>query len=108
MGPEHVPDFVAAVTGWDFDMAECVKTGERIEVMRHLFGLREGHNPLQVKVADRAMGNPPLSSGPNAGVTVDVKDVREAYLRVMDWDPATTMPSSARLAKLGLDALDLP
>jgi aldehyde:ferredoxin oxidoreductase len=105
MGPEHVPEFVAAVTGWDFDMAECVQTGERIEVMRHVFGLREGHNPLHVRVAPRAMGHPPLEKGPNAGVAVDVEDLRNAYLEFMAWDPVTAMPSRARLAALGLNEL---
>jgi aldehyde:ferredoxin oxidoreductase len=80
MPPEHVPEFLAAVTGWDFDMAECLTTGQRIEVVRHTFNLREGHNPLHVKVAARAMGRPPLESGPRAGVSVDIDDLRSAYL----------------------------
>ncbi len=105
MGPEYVPEFIAAITGWDFDMGECVETGERIEDMRHLFGLREGHNPLETEVAPRAMGNPPLESGPRAGVTVEIDELLQAYLERMDWDADTGMPSSERLAALGLDEL---
>jgi aldehyde:ferredoxin oxidoreductase len=105
MGPEYVPEFMAAVTGWDYDMEECIETGERIEDMRHLFGLREGHNPLETEVAPRAMGKPPLKYGPRAGVTVDVDELLQAYLERMDWDPITAMPSSERLAALGLDKL---
>jgi aldehyde:ferredoxin oxidoreductase len=100
--PKYVAEFVSAVTGWDFDMAECAKTGERIEVMRHLFNLREGHNPLHVRVAERALGHPPLEAGPTAGVTVEVEDLRREYLRVMSWDPETAMPSVERLESLGL------
>jgi aldehyde:ferredoxin oxidoreductase len=102
MGPEHVPGFIAAVTGWDFDMAECIETGQRIEVMRHLFGLREGYNPLRIKVATRALGIPPLEAGPTAGQTVDLPAMVEEYLKVMDWDPITAMPSPERLTRLGL------
>jgi aldehyde:ferredoxin oxidoreductase len=105
MGPEYVPEFMAAVTGWDFNMAECVETGERIEDMRLLFGLREGRNPLETEVAPRAMGKPALDHGPRAGVTVDVDELRRAYLERMDWDPNTAMPSRERLAALGLDKL---
>jgi hypothetical protein len=35
-------------------------------------------------------------------VTVDVAAVRAAYLALMDWDPATTVPSRARMKALGL------
>ena len=74
-----------------------------IEVVRHTFNLREGHNPLHVKVAARVMGRPPLESGPRAGVSVDIDDLRSAYLAVMDWDPESAMPSKDRLAMLGLE-----
>jgi aldehyde:ferredoxin oxidoreductase len=100
--PQYVAEFVSAVTGWDFDMAECAETGERIEVMRHLFNLREGHNPLHVQVAERALGRPPLEGGQTAGVTVDVEDLRREYLDVMSWDPKTAVPSVERLESLGL------
>jgi aldehyde:ferredoxin oxidoreductase len=103
MDPGYVPDFIAAVTGWDFDMAECIETGERIEDMRLLFGLREGYNPLEVQVAPRAMGHPPQKEGPTAGAVVEIGEVRDNYLELMAWDPVTAMPSPERLAALGLD-----
>ena len=93
---------LAAVTGWEFDMAECLLAGERIEVMRHAFNLREGHNPLDTRIAGRAMGHPPLEEGPMAGVTVDVDKLRSAYLETMDWDPSTAAPSRKRLEALDL------
>ena len=105
MDPSYVPEFIAAVTGWDYDMAECVQTGERIEDMRLLFGLREGYNPLQVQVTPRAMGHPPQESGPTAGTTVEIEDVRDVFLELMAWDPVTAMPSPARLAALGLSEI---
>jgi aldehyde:ferredoxin oxidoreductase len=106
MAPPYVPEFIAAVTGWDYEMPECITTGQRIETMRLLFGLREGYNPIQTQVAPRAMGRPPLDRGPRAGVTVEIDDVRDAYLKFMDWDPVTAQPSEERLDKLGLGALD--
>ena len=105
MGPRQVPDFLSAVTGWDIAMPEVLEIGERIEDMRLIFGLREGYNLLETRVAPRTMGHPPQPAGPTAGVVVDVADLRDAYLEVMDWDPVTGMPSQARLAALGLAEL---
>jgi aldehyde:ferredoxin oxidoreductase len=102
---EYVQDLLSAVTGWDIDMAECLETGERIEVVRHLFGLRQGHNPLRVRVPPRVMGDPPLETGPTAGVTVDVTELRDTYLELMEWDPQSTMPGQSRLKELGLAGL---
>ncbi len=51
------------------------------------------------------MGRPPLRTGPTAGVTVEIDDLRDAYLKVMAWDPETAMPSSERLEQLGLSGL---
>jgi aldehyde:ferredoxin oxidoreductase len=103
--PPFVPEFIAAVTGWDYEMPECIQTGQRIEVMRLLFGLREGHNPLEVEVAPRAMGRPPLKTGPTAGVTVEIEGVRDEYLKFMAWDPVTAEPSQERLDALGISEL---
>jgi aldehyde:ferredoxin oxidoreductase len=102
MNPLHVPEFMAAVTGWDFDMAECVETGERIEVMRLLLGLREGYNPLHTRLPLRAGGNPPLETGPTAGITVDLDELRAAYLEHMEWDPVTAMPAASQIKRLEL------
>lgn len=107
MPPEAVPDWLSSVTGWDIDMAECHQIGKRIETMRHLFGLREGWNPLRVEVAARALGRPPLTAGPTAGKTVRVDDRRWAYLQAMGWDVETSVPSLASLAALGLEDLAL-
>lgn len=103
--PSYVPEFIAAVTGWDYDMQECFTTGERIEVIRLLFGLREGYNPLQIQLPKRVMGQPPLQAGPTAGVKVEIDNLRDAYLELMDWDALTAYPGAERLCNLGLSEL---
>ncbi len=105
IGSASVPEFIAAVTGWDFDMPECLQTGERIEVMRYLYGLREGYNPIHAQINPRVMGDPPLSAGPTARVRVEIEAVRRAYMRLMEMDPVTAMPGEKYLASLGLDGL---
>ena len=82
--------------------AMAPRTGERISTIRHLFNLREGLNPLQLKVPDRVLGKPSQKEGPLAGVTIDEDTLVKEYLRVLDWDMVTTRPSSKRLTELGL------
>ncbi len=92
-----------AATGWT-DMTDegLLRMGERIGTIRHAFNLREGHNPLRRHVAGRIVGRPPLQTGPLQGVVVDYATQIRNYLKLVDWDPATTVPSPAALRALGL------
>jgi aldehyde:ferredoxin oxidoreductase len=97
---------IRALTGWnDFDLDEAIRTGERIVTLRHCFNLREGLRPQEFTLPARLMGAPPLSEGPTAGQTVDFEAVKKDYYRERDWDPATGMPSVAKLTLLGLTEL---
>ncbi len=100
---QYVPDFLSAVTGWDITLEECLRIGERISNLRHLFNLREGLNPLKFKLPGLIIGNPPLEAGPLAGIEVDVESLASEYLAARSWDPATTMPSGEKLAELDLE-----
>lgn len=102
--PYHaLHDQLSAVTGWDFDDQAVYKTGERIFTMRHLFNLREGHNPLTRNVPGRMIGDPPLTEGNVKNVTVNLKLLTEELLNVFDWDQVTSIPSDRRLQELGMD-----
>ena len=100
-----IPDQLAAVTGWDFDLDEVFKTGERIYTMRHIFNLREGHNPLTRNLPGRMIGEPPLAEGNVKGVTVDLKSLNNEYLTKLGWDIHTSVPTEAKLRELGMDFL---
>ena len=96
-------DQLGAVTGWEFDDQAIFKTGERIFTMRHLFNLREGHNPLTRQVPGRMIGDPPLTDGNVKDVTLDLKTLVNEMLDMFDWDKTTSIPSDARLKELGMD-----
>ncbi len=98
-----VTEFINAVTGWDMTMDELLKTGERIQGLRHAFNLREGLNPLEFKVPDRLLGRPPQKDGPLAGVTVNEATMIKEFLAAMDWDAKTAKPSKKKLLELGLE-----
>ncbi|MFH1006552.1 MAG: aldehyde ferredoxin oxidoreductase family protein [Candidatus Latescibacterota bacterium] len=104
MDGRSIPEFLTAIIGRPYTMAECLEIGERIATIRHLFNLREGLNPLDRFANSRVAGDPPLKEGPLKGVTLDMDRMVGDYLKVMDWDPKTTMPSTKKLAALGLRA----
>lgn len=101
---QTIPQFISAVTGWDFDMEEAMAAGERIHTLRHAFNVREGYNPLDNidSVSDRIFGKKPLTEGPNKGIDIDLKTMTREYLEYIDWDTQTTKPSQAKLEALGL------
>jgi len=102
---QYIPDFLTAITGWEYDLDKCLKVGERIANMRHLFNLREELNPLKYPANPRLVGRPPLKQGPVANVTIDDDTMIKDYLKEMDWDTTTTRPSAGKLQELGLSQL---
>jgi aldehyde:ferredoxin oxidoreductase len=104
-GYGHINDFIEAlqtITGWDIDMDEIQKTGERIEAIRQAFNIREGVT-TPWKFPDRMMGIPPKTEGPRAGITLNADDMFNEYYEARDWDIKTGKPSKAKLLELGLD-----
>ncbi|MEE8413925.1 MAG: aldehyde ferredoxin oxidoreductase family protein [Dehalococcoidales bacterium] len=104
-GTDYLHEFFNAVTGAEFSMQEILKAGERIANIRHVFNLREGINPLEIKVHPRITGNPPQKDGPLAGVTADINAQNYWNLGALDWDRVTTKPSKKKLLELGLDEI---
>ena len=98
----RLDEFIAAVTGWDFTVAELLLAGERIQTLRHAFNVREGLRPADFKLPDRLIGKPPLKEGPTAGVTIDIDTLVKEYYEAMAWDTETGAPARERLSKLGL------
>jgi len=96
-------EFVGGLTGWDMDLEELLRAGERVANVRQAFNLREGLNPLEYQVSGRLEGRPPMTVGPLAGSTVDQGLVNREFLEAMDWDLETCVPTQAKLSELGLN-----
>lgn len=100
---QYIQGFINAITGWQRSMDDLMQAGERIANIRHAFNLREGINPLDWKIPDRVIGNPPQKDGPLAGVSADAQAQIYWTLGALDWDRHTTIPSKKKLLALGLD-----
>jgi aldehyde:ferredoxin oxidoreductase len=104
-GKYHLLEYVNAVTGWDMDISECLKTGARIQTLRQAFNLREGIRASDIKLPPRMAGTPPKNEGPLTGVTIDIDSLASEYRKAMGWDPETGHPNGFSLKRLGLNAL---
>ena len=101
-GPIPVFEYSNAATGWHLSNTEYLEIGERIENIRQAYNVREGIKPADMKLAERAVGRPPLTEGPNKGITLDIEKMVAVFYREHDWDVETGRPSKARLEALGL------
>jgi aldehyde:ferredoxin oxidoreductase len=107
VSPGEIIDLVRAATGWDFDLAEFRKCGERLQTMSRVYCVREGLRREHDILPARLMGDP-LPDGPAQGMVLDrasLEKMKDAYYQIRGWDVATGIPTPARLHELDLDYL---
>jgi len=100
----HFPflDLMKAVTGWDLNDDELMKTGKRIATILHAFNLREGFKPSYFTAPPRAAGDPPLKVGSLKDITVDLEDRKKQYYEAMGFDTNTGKIREDIIEALGL------
>ncbi|WP_068962426.1 aldehyde ferredoxin oxidoreductase family protein [Desulfosporosinus sp. BG] len=96
-------EWANAMTGWNLGFEEYLHIARRIKTLRHSFNIREGLNPMEFKMPDRARGIPPLERGPNAMIKNDFDKGKINYFNAMGYDLNTGKPLVETL-----DMLDLP
>jgi aldehyde:ferredoxin oxidoreductase len=101
-GVTPLPRALSAVTGWDFNVWELMKVGERSLNMMRVFNVREGfdarHDILPPKVYV------PLKGGATDGVAVDKEEFEQAkklYYQMAGWD-TNGVPTRAKLVELDI------
>jgi aldehyde:ferredoxin oxidoreductase len=97
--------WLRAATGWGVDEAEVLRTGQRIQVLRHAFNAREGITPTGVTLPARERGEPPQDGGPLAGVTLDMDAIAQSYCQALGIDHATGWPLAETARALDLEPL---
>ncbi|MGA8849274.1 MAG: aldehyde ferredoxin oxidoreductase family protein [Dehalococcoidia bacterium] len=103
MPASAITDFLNLTTGWNFTIADVLKTGERVANIRQAFNSREGISTSDYKIPGRVSGNPPPQAGPTAGRSAEFETMCRNYLEARGWDTTTGKPSREKLLELGLD-----
>jgi len=100
-------ELVVSATGWDFDLDEFRKCGERLQAMGRAYCAREGMRREQDILPGRLMLDP-LPDGPAQGMVLDrasLEKMKDTYYDLRGWDIATGVPTPAKLQELNLDYL---
>jgi aldehyde:ferredoxin oxidoreductase len=102
LDPAVWPEVISAVTGWDYSWEDFLETGARIAAIRQAFNVREGLPVAESTISGRAIGHPPLASGPLKGVSIDMEAQRRELYPARGWDAETGWPLKETLVALGL------
>ena len=99
--PMPVFEYLNATTGWGWSDAEWMAAGERIQNVRHAFNVREGISIDDTRCTRRAVGSPPLTIGPNAGIAIDEITMLREFFDAYGWQYPSGAFKEERLAELG-------
>jgi aldehyde:ferredoxin oxidoreductase len=93
-----------ALTGWGLTDEDLIACGERIQNLRSAFNRREGIRPGDMKAHPRMLGEGDglLTRGPLRGIRVPLYELRDDYLRNMQWNPESGLLSKSRADELGI------
>ena len=100
---KQLADLTSAVTGWDMDIPELIRTADRILTMMRLFNIREGFNEADDKLPARFFE--PKTDGFLSQAKLDPAKFERAkryYYSLMGWDAQTGIPLPETLEDLGL------
>ena len=95
-------DVMQAITGWDLNPENLVKTGQRIATMLHAFNLKHGFKPSDFTIPPRVCGNPPLTAGKLKDVKIDFEELKRQYYEAMGYDTGTSNIRQETIESLGL------
>ena len=98
-GPE-IAALLKTATGFDYDVDELMRAGERIWNLERMFNLRAGFSKKDDTLPKRLLREP-MPGGPAKGKTVPLEEMLSEYYHLRGWDKEGR-PTKERLAALGL------
>jgi aldehyde:ferredoxin oxidoreductase len=87
-------ELLGKISGWSISAAELRQVGERINVMKKLFNVREGWRPEDDSLPPRLL-NEKLSDGVARGIGLSPAELRgmvQSYYRARGWDEEGFVP----------------
>jgi aldehyde:ferredoxin oxidoreductase len=100
---DQLVELIRAITGWETNVWELMKAGERCVTMARAFNMREGWTRAD-DVLPARMAEPHVSKTINEKpIMPEVLDAAiTAFYSMMGWDPETGQPSEAKLHELDI------
>ena len=107
LGPPELAELVSSLTGWDIDVNELLKIGERVYNLQRMFNVREGISRKDDLLPERICKIPEF--GKYSSVSdCEIKDFErmlDEYYEAREWDRETGIPTKEKLQQLSLEAL---
>lgn len=103
MSADNIVDLMKVVNGWNTNLFELMKAGERCVTMARMFNIREGKSKADDFLPKRFLT--PFSSGPLKDVAIKESELAqsiETYYGMVGWDK-NGIPAPAKLAELGIE-----
>ena len=103
LSTRQITNLIEGITGWEVNLWELMKVGERCVAMTRAFNIREGMTKADDYLPHRFFT--PFTSGPLEGVSVDKGDLDRAidtYYAMVGWDK-NGVPTLAKLQELGIE-----
>jgi aldehyde:ferredoxin oxidoreductase len=101
---DEVVGAVRAATGWDLDVRDILRIGERATNLARAFNIREGFSRQDDALPERLFH--PLENGALAGVAINKTEFEQALTelyRQKGWNPETSAPTRERLRELDIE-----
>jgi len=104
LGPPELAELVSSLTGWDIDVNELLKIGERVYNLQRMFNVREGISRKDDLLPERICQIPEFGkySSVNECQIKDFERMLDEYYEARGWNSETGTPTKEKLQKLGL------
>lgn len=99
----HLVQLVNGATGWDTNVLELMKVGERALALARVFNAREGYTAKDDIIPERLYQA--FNSGPLKDKGIGKETMRQAiqtYYEMAGWDPERAIPTAEKLEELDL------
>lgn len=102
---DHLAELLSAVTGWNIDVQELLKIGERVINLQRLFNMREGFRRDDDLLPERMKQKPAFGLYKNEGrcAIKDFESMLDEYYQARGWDAKTGIPTKEKLLELELE-----
>jgi len=104
LGLPELAELTSSLTGWDIDVKELLKIGERIYNMQRMFNVREGVTREDDYLPERVHRVPEFGKYSSV-VECEIKDYQrmlDEYYEARGWNRETGIPTKGKLQQLGL------